>query len=114
MAIPTAGPVCNSRSMDLRTFRAGGGKLLQYPGWGDAASSALGSIEYDDAVQAFLPKFPDGRSATAGAVTDFYRLFMVPGMGHCGGGAGPNTFDAFSALEAWVEKGVAPEQIIGK
>jgi feruloyl esterase len=38
---------------------------------------------------------------------------MVPGMGHCGGGNGPNNFDAFSALESWVEKGVAPTQLIG-
>jgi len=109
-----AGTVLNSTSLDLRSFRAEGGKLLQYHGWGDAAISALSSIEYYAAVQAFLSKFPDGRSANAGPVIDFYRLFMVPGMGHCGGGAGPNTFDAFSALEAWVEKGVAPEQIIGR
>ena len=43
---------------------------------------------------------------------DFYRLFLVPGMSHCSGGAGPSTFDALTSLEQWVEKGVAPEQII--
>jgi tannase/feruloyl esterase len=42
----------------------------------------------------------------------FFRLFMAPGMGHCSGGPGPNSLDAFSALEAWVEKAVAPEQIV--
>src|SRR5262249_41944898 len=57
--------------------------------------------------------FPDARSAGSSSITDFYRLFMVPGMGHCGGGSGPNSFDAFTSLETWVEKGVAPEQIIG-
>jgi feruloyl esterase len=44
--------------------------------------------------------------------TDFFRLFLVPGMGHCSGGDGPNTFDTISALEQWVELGKAPEQMI--
>lgn len=108
-----AGAVLNSTSPDLRSFRAEGGKLLQYHGWGDAAISAYSSIDYYEGVQAFLSKFPDARSTAARPMTDFYRLFMVPGMGHCGGGSGPNTFDSFSPLEAWVEKGIAPEQIIG-
>ena len=94
-----AGPVLNATNPDLRSFRAEGGKLLQYHGWGDAAISAVSSIEYYDSVQTFLSKFPDARSAAGRPIADFYRLFMVPGMGHCGGGAGPNSFDAFSALE---------------
>jgi len=44
-------------------------------------------------------------------VKNNYRLFMVPGMGHCGGGDGTTTFDMLSALEQWVEKGKAPDQI---
>ena len=64
-------------------------------------------------MQTFLSKFPDARSAAGRPIADFYRLFMVPGMGHCGGGAGPNSFDAFSALETWVERGAAPAQLIG-
>ena len=43
---------------------------------------------------------------------DGYRLFMVPGMGHCSGGEGPNTFDMVAALEEWVEHGRAPDRII--
>jgi feruloyl esterase len=43
---------------------------------------------------------------------EFARLFMVPGMHHCGGGPGPNTFDMLPALEAWVEKGIAPQQVL--
>jgi feruloyl esterase len=43
---------------------------------------------------------------------DWLRLFMAPGMGHCRGGQGPNTFDAVGALEDWVENGNAPDQII--
>jgi len=121
-----AGPVLNATSPDLRSFRAGGGKLIQYHGWGDAAISALSSIEYYDSVVAFMAKYPDARTTGAPPVDDFYRLFMVPGMGHCGGGAGPNRFgnggaapsadadhDVFTALERWVERGVAPERIIG-
>jgi feruloyl esterase len=42
---------------------------------------------------------------------DWYRLFMVPGMMHCGGGPGPNQFNAMGALERWRESGVAPDQI---
>ena len=112
-----AGVVLNSTSPDLRSFRAEGGKLLQYHGWGDAAISALSSIDYYDSVQTFLSRFPDLRSTdrlVLSPITDFYRLFMVPGMGHCGGGVGPNSFDTLAPLEAWVEKDVAPEQIIGK
>ena len=60
-----------------------------------------------------MTKYPDARSDSSRPVESFYRLFMVPGMGHCGGGAGPNRFDSFSALENWVEKAIAPEQLIG-
>ncbi|HEX2456726.1 MAG TPA: tannase/feruloyl esterase family alpha/beta hydrolase, partial [Vicinamibacterales bacterium] len=42
----------------------------------------------------------------------FYRLFMAPGMAHCAGGPGPNTFDMQAALEQWIERGIAPDQII--
>src|SRR5262249_58309746 len=48
----------------------------------------------------------------ADRVNQSYRLFMAPGMGHCGGGDGPNQFDAFAALERWVEHGVAPDSIV--
>ena len=46
-----------------------------------------------------------------GKVKDFYRLYMVPGMGHCRGGDGTDTFDMVTALEQWVEQGKAPDQI---
>jgi feruloyl esterase len=48
----------------------------------------------------------------AAKVQGAYRLFMVPGMAHCGGGEGPNQFDMLGALEQWVEKGKAPESVI--
>jgi hypothetical protein len=123
------GPILNAISPDLRSFRAHGGKLIQYHGWGDAAISPINSIEYYESVGAFLAKYPDPRSDSSKTERDFYRLFMVPGMGHCGGGLGPNSFgnagiapapvnkdperDILSALERWVEKGVAPDRLIG-
>ena len=77
-----------------------------------------------------MAKYPDSRAQAQGQTEDFYRLFMVPGLGHCQGGTGPNRFgndgavraetmndperDVFAALEAWVEKGTAPQQLIGE
>jgi pimeloyl-ACP methyl ester carboxylesterase len=126
-AAQKAGIVVNSDNPDLRSFRANGGKLIQYHGWADAAISPFGSIEYYNKVSAFFAKYPDERSKGNNAqVSDFYRLFMVPGLGHCAGGIGPKSFgqdgnrfkgdpnrDVISALERWVETGVAPDQIIG-
>ena len=125
LAAEKAGIVLNSTNPDLRSFRAHGGKLIQYHGWADAAISPLGSIDYYTKVQSFFSRYPDARNNSR-TVGDFYRLFMVPGMGHCGGGIGPNTFgngnnrfngdperDLISALERWVEKGTAPERFIG-
>jgi feruloyl esterase len=120
-----AGPVLNSTNPDLRSFRDNGGKLIQYHGWGDAAISPLNSIDYYESVRAFLGRFTDARHANTDP-SDFYRLFMVPGMAHCGGGIGPNDFgngrsgastdaehNILSALEAWVERGAAPPRLIG-
>jgi hypothetical protein len=119
-----AGTVLNATNPDLRSFRANGGKLIQYHGWGDPAISPLSSIAYYDSVRAFLDKFPDARHGASSGTQDFYRLFMVPGMGHCGGGVGANSFgngasaqtdpdhDILSALERWVETRVAPAKII--
>lgn len=120
------GAVVNSTNPDLRSFRARGGKLIQYHGWADAAIPGYGSIEYYEKAKVFLEKYPDGRSDISKPVTDFYRLFMVPGMGHCAGGIGANQFgtaggsaspdperDFLTALEQWVEKGIAPEKFIG-
>jgi feruloyl esterase len=125
LAEEKAGAVLNSKNPDLRSFRAHGGKLIQYHGWADAAIAPMGSIDYYNRVVDFFRRFPDARNASR-TVSDFYRLFMVPGMGHCRGGIGPNSFgnggnrlsedperDVISALELWVEKGVAPERFIG-
>ncbi len=119
-----AGIHINSSNPDLRSFRAHGGKLIQYHGWADGAISPLGSIAYYESVVDFFARYPDARMQGHPPVQDFYRLFMVPGMGHCGGGIGPNSFgngaigadpehDVVLALDRWVEKGIAPEKLIG-
>lgn len=125
LAAEKAGTVLSSTNPDLRSFRAQGGKLIQYHGWADAAISPYGSIDYYNDVLSFFSKYPDPRGGGR-PVSDFYRLFMVPGMGHCAGGIGPNSFgnggnkfkgdaerDLITALERWVEQGVAPERFIG-
>ena len=87
---------------NLKAFFGRKGKLIMYHGWSDQVVPPQHSIHYYDSVE-----------KTAGAqAADSIRLFMVPGMTHCGGGPGPNTFDSISAIEQWVEKGKAPEQMI--
>jgi feruloyl esterase len=91
---------------NLKAFFARGGKLLHYHGWADPALSPLNSVNYYKSVL--------DRIGNASKVRDSYRLFMVPGMVHCRnpGSEGPNNFDMISAIEQWVEKGKAPDQII--
>jgi feruloyl esterase len=97
------GPILNSTDPDLTAFKRLGGKLILYHGWIDANIAPRNSIAYYQAVQEAMGGEPETQS--------FLRLFMVPGMGHCGGGPGPNTFDALAALEQWVENGKAPDRI---
>ena len=85
---------------DLSKFKARGGKLLLYAGWGDTTITPENTVLYYESV---LQKMGKNQG-------DFTRLFMVPGMAHCGGGAGPNTFDSIGALEAWREKYRAPRK----
>lgn len=110
-------PFLNATSPDLSAFFRRGGKLILYHGWGDAAIPPEMTIDYFDAV-----------TARMGAVaTRSMRLFMVPGMEHCNAGPGLNSFgqgapplpgadpaeDIGAAMEAWLLRGRAPEQIVG-
>ncbi len=109
----------NATDPDLSRFAARGGKLILFHGWSDAAIPAPGTIAYRDQVV---------RRMGAGKADGFMRLFLAPGMHHCGGGAGPSDFDQggvpspgrdpstslAAALEVWVEQGHAPEQVIAR
>jgi mannose-6-phosphate isomerase-like protein (cupin superfamily) len=96
--------IYDATSLDLRAFKARGGKILLWHGWADGGIMANSSIGYYEGVL----KFMGGREQTE----NFFRLFLVPGVHHTGGGPGLTEFDAFAALENWVEKGQAPEKLI--
>jgi feruloyl esterase len=96
-------PFLNATATDYTAFRARGGKLIMYTGLADPVVSPLDTIAYYENVVRAM----GGMEATR----SFFRFFPAPGMAHCGGGAGPNTFDALAALEAWIEKGTPPDSI---
>jgi feruloyl esterase len=106
------GAVLNNYSPDLRAFRRAGGKLILWHGWDDPLISPLHTVEYYQKVAAFFAPEKRGTAAALAGVQDFARLFLAPGVNHCGGGPGPDTFDALAALEAWVERGTPPDRIV--
>ncbi len=94
----------NAQNPDLRKFKAAGNKLILYHGWDDAEIPPGLSVDYYETAT----KTMGGPQATR----DFFRLFMVPAMAHCRRGPGADGFDPVIALEAWVEKGQAPDSIL--
>jgi len=111
----------NADGTDLRAFRDHGGKLIIYHGWADPLISSANGINYFNALVAEDPNGTadvQGVSAKPGSASalertqSYARLFMVPGMWHCSGGPGPNTFDALTPLANWVENGTAPDTIV--
>jgi feruloyl esterase len=93
----------NAMNPDLKAFLSHGGKMIQYHGWADPQITPGSSVNYYKNVLESM--------GGAAKVQSFYRLYMVPGMAHCGGGEGTSNFDMLSALEQWVEKGKAPDSI---
>jgi feruloyl esterase len=89
---------------DLTAFKKHGGKLLLYHGWADQQVAPGSSVEFYNAVL--------DSSGGPEQTSNWIRLFMAPGMAHCSGGEGPDSFDKISAMEQWVEQGKPPEQII--
>ncbi|HVZ22244.1 MAG TPA: tannase/feruloyl esterase family alpha/beta hydrolase, partial [Vicinamibacterales bacterium] len=92
------GAPVNAINPDLSAFKAHGGKLLLYHGWNDTAISPGNTIDY---YQSVVKKM-------GGKQDDLVRLFMAPGMQHCGGGPGPNQVNYMAVMERWREGGVAP------
>ncbi len=94
-------PILDATDTDLTRFRQRGGKLIMYFGWADPGLNPMMGVEYYESVQERM----------GASTTDFFRLFMVPGMFHCGDGPGPNQFDNVAPITDWVEKGTAPDAI---
>ncbi|TMP45418.1 tannase/feruloyl esterase family alpha/beta hydrolase [Pseudoalteromonas citrea] len=98
----------NADDPDLRAFKQAGGKMLILHGWSDAAIPAYATIDWYEKVEEFMAQNKEN-------VRDFARLFLLPGVVHCGiEGPGPSTFDALAALENWVVGGVAPDSLLTK
>lgn len=94
----------NAINPDLSTFFGHQGKLLMYHGWNDQLIAPGNSINYYNSVAKKL--------GGVSRIDQSMRLFMAPGMQHCNGGDGPNSFDALTLMEQWVEQGKAPDKMI--
>lgn len=100
----TMGAASSDQPDRARKFLERGGKLIMYHGFSDPSVSPYQSIRFYNG----LAKLYGGIAH----VQDRARLFMVPGMGHCSGGPGPNTFDTLGALHLWVSRGVPPKKVV--
>jgi feruloyl esterase len=114
------GKIMNATDVTFKEFKARGGKFIAYAGLADPIVTPLSSVHHYQSVLAAQDKAP---AAALAKTQEFYRLFLAPGVGHCGGGPGPNEFgqaggagdaehDLVVALQRWVEQGVAPARII--
>jgi feruloyl esterase len=104
LADKTDNDTINAIDPNIKPFLDHGGKLLMYHGWADPGVPPLASVNYYKTAVDTM----GGEAKMSGSI----RLFMVPGMGHCGGGEGPNTFYIMSAITAWRENGRTPERIL--
>lgn len=118
LAEAKAGRLVDQVNPDIGVFKAHGGKAVVYQGWQDPVVNAIDTVAYYEKVRS--------RQGSQEEMDRFFRLFMVPGMGHCAGGTGATSFgnqnapapvadaqhDLLMALDAWVERGVTPDRIV--
>lgn len=95
-------PLNDATQTDLTAFEASGGKLILWHGWSDPHISPLNSLAYHEGLVHALG---------ASRVQGFERLYLLPGVYHCGGGEGPSAIDLLTPLMNWVEQGLAPGRI---
>jgi len=100
LALKNAG-IIEANDPNLAEFKARGGKLLLYHGWADPGPAPQNTINYYNEVAKKL----------GGKQDDWMKLFLMPGVGHCGGGVGPDHADWLGAMEKWRESGTASTQI---
>jgi len=91
----------DATSTDYSAFKNRKGKLIFWHGWNDPALSALATIDHFNAIRNKDPE-----------TNNYMRLYLLPGVLHCGGGKGPSEADWLSLIREWVEKGIAPDKII--
>jgi len=103
-ALLVSDPLVEPASTNLTTFSGNGGKLIFFHGDSDPWFSALDTLGYYQS----LAETNDG----AEKVSEWSRIFLVPGMAHCGGGPSLDHFDMLTAVVDWVEKGTAPDAVI--
>ncbi len=107
-AVAATAAITDADSTDFRTFEARGGKLILVTGWSDPIFSAPQLAAWYERMSS------DMQDATGRAGADFARLFVVPGMEHCGGGAALDDFDPLSALVAWTDGQAGPALFVAK
>ncbi|WP_233806542.1 tannase/feruloyl esterase family alpha/beta hydrolase [Paraburkholderia sp. HP33-1] len=96
-------PFIDATNPDLSAFNAAGGKLILWHGWADQHISPLFTIQYYEAMQNTLG---------ASTVDQFARLYLIPGVGHCGGGEGNPNIDLVTSVTNWVEQSKAPTSVM--
>ena len=98
-------PLLDATNPDLSAFQATGGRLILWHGWSDPHISPLTTIAYHEAVLKLMG---------SDAASQFERLYLLPGVYHCGRGEGPSAIDLLTPMLDWVERGRAPDAVIAR